>query len=115
MPQKKITVCPNILFKFSVFLVKRSCTHNCIEDLVKEASIELTRVLKSSIIHAKNDLLEPLDGDQGQILDLRDMTVTHTFVKTPRKCFTEEQLRWPLFDFGWGHFEGTINTNVLFI
>ena len=89
-----------------LFSVKRSSTHKSVEDLVNEASIELTRVFKSSITHVKNDLKEPLDKDQGQIINLADNTVTHTFVKAPRKCFTDNQLEWPLFDFGWGHLEG---------
>ncbi len=94
--------------------MKRTRTHSSKDDFIESAGTELTACLKDSVLHVKNHLSEPLTAEQGDIVSLVDLSVTTTFVKPPSWVYSEEDLKYPLIDFGWGHFPGTyIFTNEM--
>ncbi len=90
--------------------MKRTAGQGTKEEFITNASNLLTDSLKRSLPHIRNYLREPLCAEQGDVLDLRDLSVTSTYTKPPAWTFTEEQLKYPLIDFGWGHLPGIIFT-----
>ncbi len=92
--------------------MKRTCADPDLKEFIPLSAERLTNSLRYSVRHVKNDLREPIDSDQGKIFNLKDYSVTPTFVKPPRKVYREQDLEHPLFDWGWGHLEGMSILNI---